>query len=84
MVVHADLINWGPAEEHNLKYVLIIKHDISSYTCLCPCDSADSDAATTAIAKWLTFFGVMYWLVADQGSHFEESLMENVAPNMHI
>lgn len=50
-VIHADFLYMGPAEENNLKYVLIIKDDICSYTWLCPSKNADSDAGTTALAK---------------------------------
>lgn len=48
-VIHSDFIYIGPAERSNLKYLLIIKYDISSYTWLGLSGYADSDAATTAL-----------------------------------
>lgn len=81
---HADFLYMGPAEECNLKYVLIVKHDVSSYTGLCPCNSADSDTATTAIGKWITCFGETGWLETDQCSHFKAILMHALASDLHI
>lgn len=75
-VVHADLIYMGPAEESNVKYMLIIKDGISSYTGLCPCDNVDSDAASAAVAKWVTCFGLMDWLLTNQYLLFKVSLIE--------
>lgn len=50
-VIHADFLYMRPSEENDLKYVLIVKDDLSSYSLLCPCNSADSEAATDILAK---------------------------------
>lgn len=83
-VVHADFLYMGPSNIEGLTYVLLIKDDLSSYTWLHPCANADSEAATNAIAKWISCFGCMPWLVTDQGSHFTASLMTNLTREMHI
>lgn len=62
---HANFIYMGPAEGSNVKYILIVTNDIISYTWLFPSNNVDSDAATTAIGRWITCFGEMDWLVAD-------------------
>lgn len=56
-VVHADILYMGPAEGSQLKYLLLIKDDLSSYTWLHPSENADSDAATSALFKWIACFG---------------------------
>lgn len=53
-VIHADFLYMGPPERSELKYVLVIKDDLSSYTWLWPCGSADSEAATYALSKWIS------------------------------
>lgn len=46
--VHADYLYMGPAAEGEPNYVLVIKDDLSSYSSLHACASADRDAATNA------------------------------------
>lgn len=41
-VVHAYFLHMGLVEEHDLKYVLLIKDFVSSYTWLFPCASAEN------------------------------------------
>lgn len=84
IVTYAKFIYMGPARRRNLKYILIIKDDISSYTWICPSENADSDAAKTAQDKWISCFGNTDWLVTYQGSHLRSSLMSNLTTNMFI
>lgn len=60
----------GPAEENDLKYVLVIKDEISSYSWLSSCVSSDRKVAKSAVLKLIACFGCMGWLVTDHGSHF--------------
>lgn len=83
-VIHMDFLYMGPAEESNMKYLLLIKDDLSSYAWLYPCERADSDVATSALAKWMACFGSMEWLVTDQGSHFVASLMTSLTQEARI
>lgn len=83
-LIHADFIYMGSAEGSSLKYVLIIKDNISSYSQLCSSKHADSDAVTTAEQIWIACFGNMDWLVANQGSHFKSLLMSSLSTHMHI
>lgn len=74
----------GPAKGCNLRYVLILKDGISSYTKLRPCDDVDSDTSATVIGKWITCFGGMGWLVTHHSSHSKASLMNNLADDPHL
>lgn len=83
-VVHADFLYMGPPKGINLKYVLLIKEDISSYTWLCPCESLDRDAATSAFFKSMACLKCMKCLVTDQGSHSVPSPLNNLTKEARI
>lgn len=83
-VVHVDFIYMGPAEESNLKYMLLVRSDISFYTWSFPSVEADSDAATNAISKWISCFGCRDWLGTDQETHFRATLMRRLESEMFI
>lgn len=72
-VVHADFLYMGSSNNNNVRYIFLIKNDFSTYSWLHPCDSADSEFATNAIAKWTSCFGSMQWLVADHNPYFTVS-----------
>lgn len=75
--IHADFLYMGPANGSNVKYLLLIKDDLSSYSWIHPCNNAERDAVTIALLKWMECLGCMEWLVTDQGSRFIASLMTN-------
>lgn len=50
-VVHADFLYMCPAKGSNMKYLVLIKDELSFYTWLHPCDNADSDAVASALSK---------------------------------
>lgn len=83
-VVHADLLYMGPPEGSNIKYFLSIKDNLSSYTWLYLCDSADGDAGTSVLGKLMACFGSMRWLVTDQSSHFIASLMTSLTKDARL
>lgn len=74
----------GPYEDSDTKYLLLFKKNISSSCWLYPCNSADSNAATNDIAKWIGFFGWMYWIIADRGAEFTADLMANHIDNAQV
>lgn len=82
-VVYADFLCMGAAEESIFKYELTVKDDVSSYTLLCSCVSADSDVASAPLSKWTPCFGKSNWLLTVKGSHFETYIVESSAPEMH-
>lgn len=49
-VIHAELLHMGPKERSELKYVLVVKDDVSLYTWSRPCKSADSNATIRALS----------------------------------
>ena len=77
-VIHADYLYMGPSAKKELKYVLIIRDDLSSYVWLWPTASPTSDAAAEAITNWISTFGSFDWLVTDQGTHFTSTLIKEL------
>lgn len=74
----------GTAEDEDLKYVLVIKDDVSSYRWLCPFHCADSDTALVSVGKQIACFEEMSWLVTGQGSHFRTLLMRIQTETLQI
>ena len=57
-------------------YVLILKDDFSGYVWLFSFEAEDGDSAVEAIIEWIASFGLMDWMVTDQGSHFKNNSVE--------
>lgn len=74
-VVHMDFLYMGIAEKRDVRYVLVLNDDVSSYTWLFASSSPDAETAAGALAKWIAAFGSMDWLVSDRGSHFTASII---------
>lgn len=83
-VVHADYLYREAAKGCELKYVLFIKGDISSYSWLHPCVNSDSDSVTSSIANWIACLRYMEWLVTNQGDHFTSTLLKTLTEVPHI
>lgn len=83
-VVHMDFLYMGPSTKDELKYILILKDDLTSFTWLFASSSPDAETATNAIARWISTFGSMDWLVSDQGSHFTANVTKQLANEAHV
>lgn len=73
-VIHFDYCYIGKSA-HGTKYVLIIKDDLSSYTWLYACESADAESTADALIDWFAAFGPVSQWVSDQGTHFKNELL---------
>jgi len=60
-------------------YVLVVKDDLSGYCWLEPTSSADSTFACAVLARWNRTFTVPRYWVSDQGPHFINELMKELA-----
>lgn len=83
-VVHIDYLYMGKEAFGNLKYILLIKDDLSSFVWLWPTHSATGDAAVDAITTWISTFGAMEWIVSDQGPHFNCELFKGVTSDLKV
>ena len=61
-----------------MKYILIIRDEISSFVWLHPADAANAEVTALALSGWIASFSTMDWLVSDQGSHFMNELNEEL------
>ena len=77
-VIHFDFLYMGHGID-GLKYILVIRDDISSYLWLIPTGKADAEAAADGLARWVRVFTVMIIWVSDQGSHFKNIVMKELA-----
>lgn len=83
-VVHISFLYMGESEHRDAKYLLLVKDDMSGYSWLKFCASADRDKATQAVKEWIAEFRSMTWLVSDQGARFTAALMKTLADEARI
>lgn len=82
-VVHMDFLYMGSSSSM-MKYILVLRDDISGYTWLWPSIAANSETAAAALARWGSCFGSMKWLVTDQGSHFVNRVIKELTEELRI
>lgn len=82
-VLHFDYLYMGRGIAGN-RYVLILRDGFSSYTWLCMAKTADAETVAENIAKWIETFSTMEVWVSDQGSHFKNLVMDELAMKHHI
>lgn len=67
-----------------MKYVLVIKDDFSGYAWLSSTTSATAAHAAETLSRWQrTFTAPVYW-VSDQGAHFINAVMSDMADAFNI
>lgn len=69
-VIHFDYLYMGMGT-NNLRYVLVIRDDLSGYVWLCPCMEANPETAAQELSRWIRVFKAMEYWVSNQGSHFK-------------
>lgn len=82
-VVHFDYLYMGVGV-NDMKYLLVVKDDISSYCWLCPSPFANSEHTAHELARWIQTFTAMDIWVSDQGSHFKNSVLKRLAEDFKI
>ena len=82
-VIHFHFLYMGHGID-GLKYILVIRDDISSYLWLVPTGKADAEAAADGLARWIRVFAIMTIWVSDQGSHFKNRVMKELADGHKI
>lgn len=82
--VRVNFQHMEPAEEKDLKYVLIVRDDISLYTWPYSYNSADSHAPISILARCISCFGEADWHVRDRRSHFNTSFVNTLTTEIHI
>ena len=82
-VLHFDYLFLGESESKDM-YVLALKDDFSGYCMLAPTSSACHTHAAATLSRWnRTFTPPEYW-VSDQGTHFINSTLKELARTHNI
>ena len=76
-------INKPPGFE-DYGYVLVIKDDFSTLTCLWPCREVSALAAADGILHCFATFGKAPFWLSDQGTHFQNALLQEVHHRLRV
>eukprot|EP00644_Phytophthora_capsici_P019272 jgi/Phyca11/132445/e_gw1.167.10.1 len=76
--LHVDYLFLGDSYG-DARYVLVLKDELSHYTELVACDSPTSLVASRAILDWHKRFGLPETWISDNGSHFKNELLRELA-----
>jgi hypothetical protein len=85
--LHSDFFYVSPVHpdaSHNYVYILVLMDGFSKLTSLTPCASADSSVVVHAILQWSAYFGIPAQLQSDQGSHFANKVVGDLAHRLGV
>ena len=82
-VLHLDYLYLGRSSGIS-KYVLVLKDDLSSYCWLEPVESATAENAAFHLSRWNRVFTSPEIWISDQGPHFINSILANLAEEYRI
>ena len=60
------------------RYILVVKDDASKYVRLKVVSEADALITREVLLEWFASFGICYRWVSDQGSHFKNTVIEDL------
>ena len=85
-MLHMDFtqVKLSPGDHDALQHVLVIIDNFSRFVQLYPTRSADGDAVVTALADWITHYGLPKMWTSDRGSHFNNDIIESLAARYNI
>ena len=75
-ILHYDFLFVHKSEK--FQYILVLKEDLTNYTRLYNCASADHYVVSDAIFDWDSLFGFTEMYVSDQGSHFRKEVLKEL------
>lgn len=82
-VLHFDYLYLGASVDDE-KYVLVLKDDLSSYAWIEPTNSASAEHAAACLARWTRTFSAPATWVSDQGGHFINETLRQLATVYNI
>ncbi|MAA69217.1 MAG: hypothetical protein CL915_10755 [Deltaproteobacteria bacterium] len=82
-IVSADFIKMGTSRS-GYSYVLMVVCRFSRLVMFLPAVSATAVFATRGLLKWASHHGLPEWLISDGGSHFRNSIMEEMTAMLGI
>jgi transposase InsO family protein len=79
-ILHFDFLYVTPSIYGT--YVLVLKDDFSNFVRLILSRDATSQVVSSALVDWFACFGLVQKWVSDQGSHFMNELLEDLAARL--
>jgi hypothetical protein len=64
-------------------YLLVIRDGFSRFVMIFPCEKADSERAVRCILEWIGIFGVPEKFFSDNGPHFRNTVMRELARRLN-
>jgi hypothetical protein len=83
-VLHFDYLQIDLSRKKQFKYLFVVRDDLSSFTELFPCLNPTAAFAAECLLDWITRYGIPSVFVSDRGSHFLNSLIEELCLKLHI
>ncbi|MFI5421215.1 MAG: RNase H-like domain-containing protein, partial [Nitrososphaerales archaeon] len=83
-VLHFDYLHVELSRNKQFKYLFVVRDDLSSFTDIFPCLSPTAAFAAECLFDWICRYGIPSMFVSDQGSHFLNSLIEELCLKLHI
>ena len=83
-VLHFDYLSIDLSRQKQFKYLFVIRDDLSSFTELFPCLNPNAVFAAECLFDWISRYGIPSTFVSDRGSHFLNSLIEELCLKLHI
>ena len=71
-----------PVSTRGFTYLLVLKDDFSKFVELIPSNTADAEVVVESLLNWFSRFGVVPIWVSDQGTHFKNTVMKELARRM--
>ena len=84
MVLHFDYLQIGLSSKTNFKYLFVVRDDLSSFVDFYPCSEPTAAFAAGSLLDWISRYGLPSIFVSDRGSHFLNSLIEQLSLSLHI
>ena len=76
-VLHWDFVRLSEAYNGQL-YALVVKDDASKYVKLYPTAEATAEVVAECLMDWFATFGISYFWVSDQGTHFKNEVIKEI------
>ena len=84
MVLHFDYLQIVLSSKTNFKYLFVVRDDLSSFVDFYPCSEPTAAFAADSLLDWISRYGLPSIFVSDRGSHFLNSLIEQLSLSLHI
>ncbi|KAE8969903.1 hypothetical protein PR003_g28562, partial [Phytophthora rubi] len=82
-VLHFDYLFMGESYGTTC-YLLVLKDELTHFCELIPCDSPTSSVAASAVLDWAKRYGLPAMWTSDNGTHFKNTLMENLRERLKV